>query len=109
MLPPYVTYETTEIKYVKTHTYHPDFTVSDVFFIEAKGYWDSEDRMKHLLVREQHPDKTIAFVFQNSKNKLNRRSKITYADWCDKHGFLYCDIKDGIPKEWMEKYGAKKL
>lgn len=108
LLPGHATYETTELKYIKEHTYYPDFTLNDVFYIEAKGYWDSEDRAKHLLIKQQHPDKQVAFVFQNASNKLNKRSKITYADWCEKHGFLYCDIKSGIPTEWMEKYGYQQ-
>jgi len=108
MLPDYATYETTELGYTKEHKYYPDFTITDVFYIEAKGYWDSEDRAKHLLIKEQHPDKKVAFVFDNAKNKLNRRSKITYADWCEKHGFMYCDVKNGIPKEWMEQHGNQQ-
>lgn len=82
-------------------------------FIEVKGYWKASDRAKHIAVREQHPDKTIYFLFANSKNKLNRNSKTTYAEWCDKHGFKYADAKDGIPQEWLKdpkenEIGSKK-
>ena len=100
LLGPSAKYETTELSFVKNHKYYPDFTMSDTVYIEGKGYFDSEDRAKHLLIKEQHPDKTIRFVFYNSKNKIHRQSKTTYADWCEKHGFQYCDIKDGIPKDW---------
>lgn len=85
-----------------THTYTPDFPLSDTTFIEVKGYWKAADRAKHLAVREQHPDKTIYFLFGNSKNKLNRNSTTTYGDWCIKHGFEFADIKDGIPKHWIK-------
>lgn len=98
-------YETIKLKYVVEHKYTPDFPLSDTIFIEVKGYFKANDRAKHLAVREQHPDKTLYFLFANSKNKLNRNSNTTYAEWCEKHGFEYSDIKDGVPEEW---YGDKK-
>lgn len=88
-----------------THTYTPDFPLSDKVFIEVKGYFKAADRAKHLAVREQHPDKKIYFLFANSKNKLNKNSNTTYGDWCEKHGFEFADIKDGIPADWLSKKG----
>lgn len=108
LLPSFATYETTELPYIKEHKYYPDFTLCDTFYVESKGYFDAEDRAKHLLIREQYPELKVAFVFENSKNKLNRKSKVTYADWCDKHGFLWTDIKHGIPKEWEQYYGNQQ-
>jgi hypothetical protein len=58
-----------------------------------------EDRKKHLLIREQYPNLDIRFVFTNSKAKINKGSKTTYADWCDKNSFKYADKL--IPKEWF--------
>jgi len=43
----------------------------------------------------------IRFVFSNSRNKLNKKSKTTYADWCDKHGFKWADKQ--IPKSWIDE------
>ena len=61
-----------------------------------------KDRQKHLLIKVQHPELDIRFLFQRSKSRISKTSKTTYADWCEKHGFLYCDLH--IPKEWlMEK------
>ena len=40
------------------------------------------------------------FVFHNSKNKIRKGSKTTYADWCVKHGFQFADKT--IPSAWLE-------
>lgn len=95
-------YEQHKIKYIKPetqHTYTPDFKLPNGIFIETKGRFVTEDRKKHILIKSQHPELDIRFVFQNSKNKLRKGSKTTYADWCNKYGFLYAD-KD-IPVEWF--------
>jgi len=95
-------YEKHKIKYTKPetqHTYTPDFKLPNGIFIETKGRFVVEDRKKHVLIKQQHPDLDIRFIFQNSRNKLRKGSKTTYADWCIKNGFLYAD-KD-IPAEWF--------
>ena len=95
-------YEAVKISYTKPatpHKYTPDFILPNKIIIEAKGIFSSSDRKKHLLVKEQHPDLDIRFVFSNSRNKLYKGSKSTYADWCNRHGFLFADKE--IPKEWL--------
>jgi hypothetical protein len=107
-------YESFKIPYVipaSNHTYTPDFQLPNGIIIETKGRFVASDRKKHLLVKKQHPELDIRFVFQNSKGRINKGSKTTYADWCVKNGFLYAD-KD-IPYEWFkepnkETYGKKK-
>lgn len=89
-------YEQDKIKYVIEHTYNPDWTVSDNVFIETKGIFDFEDRRKTLAVKKQHPDIIVALVFQNSKSKIYKKSKTSYAEWCDKHSIIWFDIKDTI-------------
>lgn len=95
-------YEKTKLKYTKTshHTYTPDFVLPNGIIIEAKGRFTSQDRQKHLLVKEHHPKLDIRFVFSNSKSKLYKGSKTTYGDWCDKNGFKYADKL--IPKGWLK-------
>ena len=95
-------YEKLKIKYEvhEDRTYTPDFTLPNGVIIESKGRFTSEDRKKHLLVKKQHPDLDIRFVFSNSKGKIRKGSKTTYADWCDKHGFMYADKR--IPDEWVK-------
>ena len=73
--------------------------LSNGIIVESKGRFVTADRKKHLLIKKQHPTLDIRFVFSNSKAKINKGSKTTYGDWCDKHGFLYADKL--IPEEWL--------
>jgi hypothetical protein len=69
--------------------------------LEAKGVWTVEDRTKHLLIREQHPELDVRLVFQNANNKIRKGSKTTYAAWCDKKGIKWCNKV--IPKSWFQQ------
>ena len=96
-------YETTVIDYIKPethHTYPVDFALPNGILIEAKGRWVLEDRKKHMLIREQHPELDIRFVFMNPNGKIRKGSKTTYADYCDKHGILWA--AKTIPEEWLK-------
>ena len=98
-----VEYETTKIRYVQPetkHTYTPDFVLPNGVIIETKGRFVAADRKKHLLIKQQHPDLDIRFVFQRSQNTINKGSKTAYADWATKNGFLYADKE--IPDEWLK-------
>ena len=95
-------YETVKInwKLVENKTYTPDFILPNGIIIESKGRCVPEDRKKHLKVREQNPKLDIRFVFSNSRNKIRKGSKTTYAMWCEKNNFLYADKR--IPDEWIK-------
>jgi len=94
-------YETFKVKYQrKESTYTPDFILPNGIIIEGKGKFDSADRSKHLLIKEQHPELDIRFVFSNSNSKLYKGSNSTYANWCVKHGFKYSDKL--VPKDWLD-------
>ena len=95
-------YEQHKVVYAKPATYHtytPDFRLPNGIFIETKGRFVLADRQKHILIKQQNPDLDIRFIFQNSKNKIRKGSKTTYADWCIKYGFLFADKE--IPTEWF--------
>ena len=95
-------YEKHIIQYTKPethHKYHPDFKLPNGIFVETKGRFLTDDRKKHLLIKAQNPNLDIRFLFQNSKTKISKASKTTYADWCIKHGFKFAD-KD-IPEDWL--------
>lgn len=97
-------YESFKIPYVipaSNHTYTPDFQLPNGIIIETKGRFVASDRKKHLLVKKQHPDLDIRFVFQNAKGRINKGSKTTYADWCNKNGFIYAEKT--IPREWFSE------
>lgn len=98
-------YETRKISYTtpaSNHKYTPDFILKDTgVIVETKGIFTLADRKKHLLIQSQHPELDIRFVFSNSKNRLRKGSKTTYADWCNQHGFIFADKL--IPLEWGKK------
>lgn len=85
----------------KKHTYTPDFKLPNGIIIETKGRFLTADRQKHLLVKAQHPDLDIRFVFSNSRTKINKQSTTTYADWCVKNGFQYAD--KAAPEAWLKE------
>lgn len=100
-------YETVKIEFVSPatkHKYTPDFPLANGIIVESKGRFLPPDRKKHLLIKEQHPELDIRFVFQRSKNPITKGSKTTYADWCVKHGFTYAD-KD-VPDSWLKEKHA---
>lgn len=101
-----VDYETTKIQYQKppkNSTYTPDFILPNGVIIETKGRFLTEDRQKHLLVKEQHPELDIRFVFSNPNSPINKGSKTTYAKWCEKHGFQYA--AKSVPESWVREPG----
>ena len=96
-------YETTVIEYIKPETQHKytvDFTLPNGILIETKGRWVLEDRKKHMLIRQQHPELDIRIVFQNPRGKIRKGSKTTYADYCEKHGIKWAEKE--IPTDWLK-------
>ena len=92
----------------KIKNYTPDFYMPEFdLFVETKGFFNVADRVKHLLIKEQHPDVDIRFVFMNPFTKINRKSSTTYASWCEEHGFQFAEER--IPKEWIKASSRKKL
>lgn len=97
-------YESTRLAYIKPatpSTYTPDFILPNGIIVETKGRFVTADRQKHVLLKKQHPDLDIRFVFSRSATRISKASKTTYAAWCDKHGFLYADKR--IPKAWLDE------
>ena len=95
-------YESIKIKYTKPAriaTYTPDWLLPNGIIVETKGRFITADRQKHILIKQQYPEKDIRFVFSNSRSRISKLSKTTYADWCRKHGFIFADKL--IPREWI--------
>lgn len=86
---------------IKKRKYIPDFVLPNGIIIEVKGEFKRADRQKHLDVKNDYPDLDIRFVFDNSRNKINKGSKTTYADWCLNNDFQYADKY--IPEEWLNE------
>src|SRR5210317_1229178 len=87
-------------------TYTPDFILQNGIIVEVKGRFTSDDRRKHVAIKKQHPDLDIRFVFENSRRKLSKGAKSTYATWCERNKFLYADRV--IPEDWLKEKGKNK-
>lgn len=98
-------YEVTKIPYIipeSNHKYIVDFTTTNGIQWEVKGWLsDHQERQKYILVKQQHPEIDLRFVFDNI-NKLCGGTKYTHKTWCEKNGFQYCSVKDiDIIKGWL--------
>ena len=99
-------YEPFKIPYVvSSSNYWPDVVLPNGIIVELKGYFDTRAQVKMKAVKRCNPLLDIRFVFMNSKNKMNKRSKMTYGEWCDKYGFPYADGM--IPLKWWKEKRSK--
>jgi predicted small secreted protein len=92
-------------------TYKPDFPIKGSFIIETKGAFNSADRKKMKLVKQQNPDLDIRFIFSNSKNKIGKKSQTTYGKWCELNNFPYHCIqstKETFPSNWLKEITEKQ-
>ena len=90
-------YEITKIPYIvpeSSHKYVVDWTIHNGVLIETKGWLENlTERKKYQLIKEQHPDIDIRFVFANPQKSCGG-VKMTHAEWAEKFGFKYCSIND---------------
>ena len=93
-------YESTKVPYTIQHYYVPDFVLPNYVHLEAKGYWDAADRRKILAVKKDNPDLDLRMVFQSPYNTISKKSKTTYAMWCEKHNIPWCAFHT-IPIDWL--------
>ena len=93
-------YESEKLSYTIEHNYTPDFVLPNYTYLEAKGYWAPEDRRKILAVKKSNPDVDIRMVFQSPYNTISKKSKTTYAQWCERHDIPWSSYQD-IPIEWL--------
>ena len=105
-------YEITTIPYIipeSDHKYTIDFTLNNGVYIEGKGYLsDHAERRKYVLLKQQHPELDLRFVFDNG-NKLCGGTKMSHNKWAEKYNFKHCDIKDVDQiKAWVNEDTTKE-
>ena len=93
-------YESKKISYVIQHHYTPDFVLPNHTVLECKGYWDPADRRKIKQVKKDNPDLDLRMVFQSPYNTISKKSKTTYAKWCERHNIPWTHFHD-IPLDWL--------
>jgi hypothetical protein len=111
-------FESQWIRYIvpaREAKYLPDFTCNGCpIIIEAKGRFGggnpkfrqptsdgAKERQKMILLKEQHPELDIRFVFSRASQPIYKGSKTTYAKWATDHGFLWAEKV--VPPEWIEQ------
>jgi hypothetical protein len=103
-------YEKRKITYTvpeRQATYTPDFVIlSNGIIVESKGIFDAEDRKKHLLIKQQHPDLDIRLVFSRANAPIYKGSPTTHAKWADHHGFQWAEKL--IPEAWLKEPPTKQ-
>ena len=93
-------YEHAQVPYIIQHHYVPDFVLPNHVYLETKGYWAPSDRRKILAVVRDNPDLDLRMVFQAPYNTISKKSKTTYAMWCDKHAIPWTSFHS-IPLDWL--------
>ena len=93
-------YEHAQVPYIIQHHYVPDFVLPNHVYLETKGYWAPSDRRKILAVVRDNPDLDLRMVFQAPYNTISKKSKTTYAKWCEKHNIPWASFHN-IPIDWL--------
>ena len=93
-------YESEKLGYTIEHSYTPDFVLPNYIYLEAKGYWDAADRRKILAVKKDNPEIDLRMVFQSPYNTISKKSKTTYAKWCERHDIPWTSYHN-IPIDWL--------
>lgn len=87
---------------VQNRKYTPDFKITrsnkSVLYIEAKGFFKSEDRSKMRSVLKSNPTADIRMLFM--RNGKIAGSELRYSEWCEKYGIQY-HIGWEVPESWL--------
>lgn len=94
-------YEAFSVPFIPTkpRKYTPDFWLPNGIVLESKGRFLSEDRAKHLIIKAQHPDLDIRFLFSNPNTRISKQSATTYGLWAETKGFKYAGPV--VPLAWI--------
>ena len=96
-------YEPVELPYAVPHLAVPDFRLASGVFVEAKGYFPTEDRRAFLALIATHPRFDFRLCFQNASSRIGKGTRFptNYGEWCDKHGIEWCQ-GPSLPASWLE-------
>ena len=93
--------------------YNVDFKVTrddgSVLYIEYKGYFRTEDKVKMIAIKKQHPERDVRMIFTHPEKpvegatKRKDGTKLSNAEWATKNGYLYAEKV--IPDEWLKVGG----
>ncbi len=107
------------IKYIvpqREAKYLPDFSFPGCpIILEPKGRFGGavpgrrvstkdaavKERQKFVLLKEQHPDLDIRFIFSRASTPIYKGSKTTYGKWATDHGFKWSEKV--VPDAWIKE------
>lgn len=73
-------YECETFKLNDDYTYTPDFKIKDTY-IEIKGYWYDDSKIKFKLFKSMYPDKKIVIIDSDKYDILKKTYKDKIANW----------------------------
>jgi hypothetical protein len=89
-------YEPFQVDYIIPRKYTPDFVYEKngrTYLIECKGYFRAGDTQKYRAVARSIPwTYELIFVLMKPNQKVSKSTKLTMAEWCDKHNILWYTI-----------------
>jgi hypothetical protein len=89
-------YEPYQIPYRIERKYTPDFVYDyrgQTYLIECKGYFRAGDTQKYRSIANcLGSDQELIFVLMKPNQKVNKTTKLTMAQWCEKHSILWYSI-----------------
>jgi len=84
------------VDYIIPRKYTPDFVYEKngrTYLIECKGYFRAGDTQKYRAVARSIPwTYELIFVLMKPNQKVSKSTKLTMAEWCDKHNILWYNI-----------------
>ena len=119
-------YESQNIRYTvpaREAKYLPDFSFEGCpIIVEPKGRFGGNyegsrgkrmggskdaavrERQKFILLKEQHPELDIRFIFSRASTPIYPKSKTSYGKWATDHGFKWAEKT--MPDAWVEEIKA---
>ena len=89
-------YEPFQVDYIIPRKYTPDFVYERgdrAYLIECKGYFRAGDTQKYKAISRSLPwTQELIFVLMKPNQKVSKSTKLTMAEWCDKHNILWYNI-----------------
>ena len=89
-------YEPFQVPYRIERKYTPDFVYEyneRTYLIECKGYLRAGDTQKYRSIANcLGSDQELIFILMKPNQKVNKSTKLTMAEWCDKHEILWYNI-----------------
>lgn len=89
-------YEPYQVPYRIERKYTPDFVYDyrgQTYLIECKGYFRAGDTQKYRSIANcLGSNQELIFVLMKPNQKVNKTTKLTMAQWCEKHNILWYSI-----------------